>query len=471
MQDQFMFNDLISFSNLDSNIAITTLWTKKDKILEKLDTTKVALVGQLYSKNKGLNAVLRNCLLNKNIRYIIITGQDISNSGEALLNLVKNGIDENRNVIGSEKSEIEEEIPIEAVNTFRNNVEVLDCRNIVDYSQLNIIINALTQKPNYGEPEIFPEAKAKDPEKFPSEASGLRVVSKTVGQAWLEILKNITRFGTLKKSQYSDDQKELLNFVAVITDEDPDNPKWENFFDFTPEELKDYIPQITTKNKIEGVEYTYGQRLRDHNGIDQIQEITENLRKTNYSRRALACTWNVEVDVRNPKCPCLNLVQAIVQDGKLFLTAYIRSNDMFGAWPRNALGLRKLQKNIAQDLALELGSLTTVSCSAHLYSSNWKNAENIVDEFCTSKGYDQDPRGNFVISIAENKITVNHLDLDGKTLKTYEGPTAISLISCLANDNIISDLYHSLDLGHELYKAEVALRLGKLYVQDQALLF
>jgi len=127
--------------------------------------------------------------------------------------------------------------------------------------------------------------------------------------------------------------------------------------------------------------------------------------------------------------------------------------------------------NIAQDLALELGSLTTVSCSAHLYSSNWKNAENIVDEFCTSKGYDQDPRGNFVISIAENKITVNHLDLDGKTLKTYEGPTAISLISCLANDNIISDLYHSLDLGHELYKAEVALRLGKLYVQDQALLF
>ncbi len=89
------------------------------------------------------------------------------------------------------------------------------------------------------------------------------------------------------------------------------------------------------------------------------------------SRRAIAFTWDVVDDINAKSAPCLDLVNAIVQDNKLFLTCYIRSNDMYRAWPQNAFGLRQIQKIIADGVGIKMGKLCIVSNSAHIYERDF----------------------------------------------------------------------------------------------------
>ncbi len=58
-----------------------------------------------------------------------------------------------------------------------------------------------------------------------------------------------------------------------------------------------------TDHVFEGVEYTYGSRFRNFNGINQIEALIKDLQANNYSRRAIAFTWDVMKDTGNPKSP------------------------------------------------------------------------------------------------------------------------------------------------------------------------
>lgn len=460
--------------NSESNVGIVTLWSPRKKIAEKLDPSSYSVIGQLYFSG-GINFLLRNCLANKKIRYIIITGQDLAKSAEALIALKDNGIDDNNIIIGSPKSKIHKEIPKESINNFRANVEIIDMRN-KEPEELSKKITELENKQSYGEPETFPENKIEAPTKFPSDPTTFKVKEETIGRAWLEILYNIMKFGETKKSSYGGDQKELININTVITNEDPLNPKWENYFQFTQEELEEYIPQVTSNLKIPDVTYTYGQRLReaelkDGTKIDQIQAIIDLLKAKPHKRSAIAFTWNYDVDSKGGEPPCINFVHALVQNNKLHLTSYIRSNDMYEAWPRNALALRRLQGEIVTEISkqtpLEVGALNVISGSAHIYEKNWPDAEEIIKNNRPSYTIRFDPRGNIRIEVKGSKIKATHIDLDGNSLKEYEAETARKLMSLLSHEQSISEIGHALDIGAELQKAEIALKNNLIYTQDK----
>lgn len=461
--------------NPESNIGIVTLWTPRKQIAEKLDPSSYSLIGQLYFSG-GINFLIRNCLANKKLRCIIITGQDLAKSAEALLALKNNGINEKHTIIGIDSARIHKEIPKEAIDNFRKNVEIIDLRN--KEAELQNRINELKTKPSYGSQEVFPENKIEAPSKFPSDPTTFKIMEKTIGLAWLQILENIMRFGETKKASYGGDQKELININTVITEENPFEPKWEGFFQFTKEELTDYIPQVTTNLKIPDVNYTYGQRLRAaqlKNGstVDQIQFIIDLLKEKPHKRSAIAFTWNYDEDIKSGEPPCINFVHALVQDNKLHLTAYIRSNDMYEAWPRNALALRRLQGEIVKDISkqtlLGVGTLNIISGSAHIYEKNWPDAEEILKKYKQPFSLRFDPRGNLRVELKDKKIKATHLDLNGNPLSEYEGDTAMKLTHILAQQKVISEVQHALDIGAELQKAEIALRNNLNYTQDKPL--
>lgn len=128
MQDwPIYFKNNLYVGDVESSVGVTTLWTKKELIGEHLDKAKYGLVGQLYSK-KGINYILRNILANPHMRHIVLCGSDLSGSGQALINLVEKGIDEEHSVIGVADAHIEKEIPREAIEAFRKNVEIIDMR-------------------------------------------------------------------------------------------------------------------------------------------------------------------------------------------------------------------------------------------------------------------------------------------------------------------------------------------------------
>ena len=458
------FTDQIIVKNKDSNVAIITLWTKKEKILEKL-TSDYAIVGQLYSADEGVNALLRNLLANKAITNLIIIGADLSKSGQSLSKFFENGINKNHQIIGLENITIDKEIPIEIIDALRKNVKLHDLREIKDFSELNDFILSLGKSKSWGKPDIFPKKELAPPQTYPSEKSGFIIRSNNIDNAWIQILDYVINFGVIKKSQYSEDQKEIIALTTVIEDEDPENPKITHCFDFNSSDLESYYPQVLSANKIEGVEYTYGQRLRNYKGVDQIDKIISKLQKTAHTRRAIAFTWDVETDYDNEKSPCLNMVHCIIQEGKLFMTAYFRSNDMYNAWPKNAFALRKLQKLIVDEVGVTLGSLITISNSAHIYKSSWKKAKAVIDNFKIPLKRIGDPRGNLIIRVQDSEIYVLRESPDGKRLSEIKGKTAFELYPKLVE--LVSEKSHAFYLGTELQKAEMAIKEGKKYVQDQ----
>jgi dihydropteroate synthase len=143
---------------------------------------------------------------------------------------------------------------------------------------------------------------------------------------------------------------------------------------------------------------------------------------------------------------------------------------MFGAWPLDALALRLLQKKIADEVGVGLGSLITISNMAHLYGHDFAAAAKIVEEndklWC-----EWDPRGNFAIRVEDDLIKVEHLSPDGAFLQKFEGRTAREIYQKLDQALAVSLLSHAFDLGCELQKAEIALKSDLAYHQDQPLKF
>lgn len=462
------FKDNLIIGNLASGVGVATLWSPREAIAKGLDPKTYCVIGQLYS-NDGINPMIRNVMARPQIRTIILCGQDKIGSADSLAKLMENGIDEKGKVIGKPESKVEKEIPREAVETFRKNVKLVDLRGIFDPAQIQAAINQASQDNSaFAEAQVFPEPEIST-DRYPTDPSTFKIRGKYVGEVWLRLLWHIMHFGSEKESHHGTKQKELWNMVTVVEDEDPADIKWSPWFNFTQEHFEGYKPQVMTGELIPSLEYTYGQRLRDHDGINQIQSIIEKLKKEPFSRRAIGVTWNVKIDDQSAHPPCLDVVQCIVQDDILFMNCYFRSNDMFRAWPENALALRTMQKEIADAVGVMMGSLTIISASAHVYEENYAAINDMLKEYYP-KALDFcefDPRGNFVISVAEGGIRLVHMNPTGTKIGTYAGKTAMQVYQKLVEDHAVSIVGHALDLGGELQKAELCIRLGIPYTQDR----
>ena len=110
--------------NPKSEAALITLWTPTRQITEKLDKNLFSAAGQLYSKS-GINYIIRNILANPFIHYLIICGQDLSGSGQALINFFQKGIDSDYNILDADFALIDKEIPKQAIELVRKNVKII----------------------------------------------------------------------------------------------------------------------------------------------------------------------------------------------------------------------------------------------------------------------------------------------------------------------------------------------------------
>lgn len=475
--------------NPDSQVVVCALWTKKELVAERLDGSKISVIGNLYSPKRGISFLIRNILANPNIRYLVICGLDKSESGQVMVDLIENGFEkvaDERNgrkywqAISDVKNRIEIEIGEEGLNAFCREVEIIDLRGEDDYKKVQEVINGLDQNlPAFmPEPLLFPDPLREEVNLFPSESTAHTIRGEKIAEVWLKILSHILKFGVTDQTAYQSQQKEIIDIVSVISGEDPNNlyiPKW---LPNDGKHLEDYLPTILTGNCPAGTSYTYGSRIRSYFGIDQVQEVIDELKREKYSRRAVISLLDPKIDTGSENPPCLNHCWFRIQNGKLYLIATIRSNDMFEGWPENAFGLRMLQnlvwkKILATYPDVELGDLVIHSLSAHLYDDCWEEARQIVkehyDQIVPSSRSARDPRGNFIIRVEGAEIIVEHYSEDETLLRIYKNKKAMPIISEIARNGAISAISHALYLGSELQKAEIAIKLVIKYEQDKKL--
>ncbi len=463
--------------NLKSSTVICTFWTLAQPVAQKLDKEKFAVCANLYSYD-GLNTISRAIWQNPHWRNMVLFGADLTHSGDIITAFFEHGLDENGKVKGTTFG-FQSEIPRESLEMLRQHVKLTDLRG-KPMDELTTILPSLPSHSAFAPSQSFPEPKPPAFQTFQSEKQGFMVRAPTISSGWLQLLDMIMKFGEEKPTEYGNKQKEILNLLCVIEGDDAGIPE---FLPFTARDFEDYKGKVLTAEKPENVVYTYGSRLHAWPGsveINQVEHAINYLKKTPYTRRAVAVTWHTEKDISDKNPPCLTEVIWSVSHGKLQQTCLVRSHDMFEGWPLNLFGWRELQKKVSTETNIPLGSLIVLSTSAHIYDTKWEEAKKILAKnyLPSSYRFAPDPRGNFVIQVKPEtkKITIQHFTPIGeKTQFSWENThldekkALEELFTLLAHSNMIMKQDHALYLGAELHKAITAMKLGKEYKQDKEL--
>jgi thymidylate synthase (methanogen type) len=375
--------------------------------------------------------------------------------------------------------------------------------------EANRLLRTLEKKePFLEKPHTFEFEKSTD--SFPYEGGALVIHGETIPKTWIKLIHNIYRHGKKNLMNADTDRwvKEINNIVAVVHDPLNIDLSINPFLvPLTPEKIQAYQSEILSPLLPEGKAYTYGNKLRaylfsdsseiktlinsegfkdfefgkgphlDINinylekgcEIDQVKDIVDALKRDPYSKATIAMTWHPadELMRKHKSSPCLVLVQAMVQDEKLNLTTYWRSHDMVQGWPENAYGIAAIQKEISEGINVKSGELTLISNSAQIYNHYYAQVEDMLKKYKTDETDYNDPRGSFIIKVKEDKIVVTHIHpTDQSELDVIEGSDAADIIKKLASKAEINTP-HSLYLGKELMKAELALNAGTEFTQDE----
>jgi len=489
------YKDKLIVGNLKSNVGVATLWMPKENVASELTAESFSVCGQLYTK-RGINPMLRNILANPLIRYLVICGVDRQGSGEAVLRFFKDGVDVKSGkegellgwkIIGDEEALLDKEIPLEAFDLIRKNVRFIDMR-MKPLKEVAALINSLEKTESFGGPQIFDITQTTKIDIFPSDLSVFKLRKDYIGDAWIDVLKIINRFGVEIPGMYGT-VKAVHNLSVIIEKEDPKNPKFYDYLKFAREGLDLYIKGFFDVNK--GTEaYTYGERIFNLDGINQEEIMVEKLKRYPYDRGALAVLWNPHQDNFPPKdnerqemgqtkgwkVPCLVMILGQCLGETFNLTAVFRNNDVYGAWPLNAFALRKFQQDIAVKINKNLGSLTTVSHIAEMYEIDWEDSKDIVeqnDDIARTCMYDT--RSNYTIAVEGEDIVLKFISPDGAAeLAEFrengkKPKVARDLCASAIKEMLISDLGAACDLGRQLAKAETAVKLGLVFEQDNVL--
>ena len=139
-------NEEVFFGNPRSSLAVCTL--SSINLLKEIANSdllsKIALVGRLFSENKGIDSLVRYVISNKNLKTILLCGKDTTGHkpGHSLLNLYKNGIDDNGRIIGSSSPDPLLTITKLEVLEFQNQVKIVEEIGETNISKIEFLVNA-----------------------------------------------------------------------------------------------------------------------------------------------------------------------------------------------------------------------------------------------------------------------------------------------------------------------------------------
>lgn len=141
-------NDEIFFGDSKSTLALCTLSSMQllKEISSSVLMTKISVAGRLLSENKGIDSLVRHVISNKNIKTIIICGEDTAGHrpGHSLLYLYRNGIDNNGRIIGSSSPDPIVTLTYEEVLKFQNQVKLIDEIGETSISKIKSLIDPVT---------------------------------------------------------------------------------------------------------------------------------------------------------------------------------------------------------------------------------------------------------------------------------------------------------------------------------------
>jgi thymidylate synthase/deoxyadenosine/deoxycytidine kinase len=219
----------------------------------------------------------------------------------------------------------------------------------------------------------------------------------TINVAYRKLARQLYEYGHVMETRnVRGNTKELCNYMLTIDDLDSDYitlKTGKTNLTYLAAELLWYwssrndtafigkFAKLWEKLSDDGItnNSAYGYVLKEKHGFNQIEKIIELLKVDPYSRRAVLNINVPNENVINTKDePCTICLDYQIRNGKLHSTCIMRSND-FNFGLRNDIGFFVLlQKYIAKQLGVSVGSYTHFAMSIHFYDRDEAFVKNIA---------------------------------------------------------------------------------------------
>lgn len=243
------------------------------------------------------------------------------------------------------------------------------------------------------------------------------VYGHTLPDAYHKALKHLARDGDyVPCPDYNTSQKELS--MMMVVRKPIAEPMISRLFIGGYHELEQYRQEM-----LDGIldfeiakgnwAYTYHDRI----GY-QYQFVIEELKRNPYSRRAVIDVRR-HADMKLDDPACLQHIQYFIRDNKLHCKVLFRSNDACKATFMNAFALIMLQKRIADELGVEVGTYTHRANSFHCYEKDFALLDGYVER----------------INSGEN-LTYNHVGEWDELMEEAKAEIAEKVERLKINDNL-----------------------------------
>lgn len=212
----------------------------------------------------------------------------------------------------------------------------------------------------------------------------MEIKEKKVLDAWKNALRYVLNNGDDFIDRDERNCREVLNLIVIVEDPEEDYEKPIDMiqqFEWVYPSKEELESIMLSKEQSASYEYSYGPRIFNFNGVDQINNfIIPLLKKDPTSRRAVITLFDPSTDsnLLSKNIPSLLHMYFKIKGGRLTLTCSIRSNDLFIGWPGNIYQIVVLQKHVAELLGINIGSLTIISGSAHIFHEHFEMIESIL---------------------------------------------------------------------------------------------
>ena len=141
--------------------------------------------------------------------------------------------------------------------------------------------------------------------------------------------------------------------------------------EFSRESMEEFIEKIKNNDEFAkkwgDLGPVYGKQWRNFEGVDQLKNIIDEIKRNPDSRRLIVSSWNPKEVPNMALPPCHSLYQFYVIDGKLSLQLYQRSGDIFLGIPFNIASYALLLMMVAKVTGLKPGTFVHTIGDAHIY--------------------------------------------------------------------------------------------------------
>ncbi len=206
----------------------------------------------------------------------------------------------------------------------------------------------------------------------------LQVKGVTLPEAYHNALYALEEYGQISDcADWNTRQKELA--MTMVVEEPLTEPRISKCFIGGPKELQQYVMEM-----LDGIldfevgkgnwVYTYHMRYKDQYGF-----ILDELKRNPSSRRAVMLIRDKMADMYSDDPACWQHAQYMIRGGRLDCMVLFRSNDACKATFMNAFALIMLQKRIADELGVPVGTYTHRANSFHCYEKDFTLLDGYVE--------------------------------------------------------------------------------------------